>query len=178
MISTIFPFRIFGVIPIEDPLWIFLITYELVLLYEYFFNPKVKLTAKSRKRIYIMFFGSIVIFSVFLYLKSSFPNVLTIPYFYVLWGASIILLPCLLFLYFHPKLITRFLTLSVYTFYVGILSELVSLRLNFWEFPGHNFIGWVTILGLTFPIEEFMLFLMFIPPAFLTYYEFFDDDEK
>ncbi len=176
--STIFPFRIFEAIPLEDIIWIFFVTFELVLLYEYFFNPKAKVKAKSNRRILIMLFGSMLIFTVFIFLKFFSPSTLFIPYFYFIWGTVTLLLPCLAFLYFHPNLILRFLTISLYTFYVGLLSELVSLHLNYWSFPGNNFIGWVNILGLNFPIEEFMLFLMFIPPAFLTYYEFFDDDRK
>lgn len=176
--STAFSIRIFGVIPLEDPIWIFLVTYELVLIYEYFFNPKAKSLPRNKKRMYIMLIASVLIFVGFMLIKTFLPNVLYVPYFYFIWGITIILIPCVAFLFFHRKLITRFFTLSLYTFYVGILTELVSLRLDYWEFPGKNFIGWVTILGLTFPIEEFMLFLMFVPPAFLTYYEFFDDDEK
>jgi hypothetical protein len=178
VIPSLFSFRIFDVIPLEDPIWIFLVAYELILLYEYFFNPKPKYFPKSKSKLSLMLFISMFIFGVFMFLKIQSPNILHIPYFYFVWSTLTIVLPCIIFLFVHPKLIGRFIAITSYTFYVGLLSELVSLHLNYWEFPGSHFIGWVTILGLTFPIEEFIFFLMFIPPAFLVYYEFFADDEK
>jgi len=56
--------------------------------------------------------------------------------------------------------------------------KVTALQLGWWDFPGSNFIGWVSIFNIRFPLEELIFWLFLFAMAILTYYEFFDDDEK
>ena len=58
------------------------------------------------------------------------------------------------------------------------MYELTALKLGWWDFPSRDFVGWVSILGTRFPLEEFVFWLCLFAMAILTYYEFFDDDQK
>jgi hypothetical protein len=78
---------------------------------------------------------------------------------------------------YHQRLIPKIVKVGVYFLLLSILYEYVANKNNNWFFPGNNFVGYVSVLDIKFPLEEF-LWLFFAVPAIVTYYEFLADDEK
>jgi len=62
-------------------------------------------------------------------------------------------------------------------FFVWFLAEIVVLKTAGWTFPG-QYIGMVTILGVTFPLEELFFWMLWYSVTIISYYEFFLDDQK
>lgn len=68
---------------------------------------------------------------------------------------------------------------AFYFFFFSLVYELTALTLGQWSFPAENqFIGFVEFLGLRFPLEEFIFWIMLGTSATLVLYEFFNDDRK
>jgi len=68
---------------------------------------------------------------------------------------------------------------TAYFFYFNIIYELTALKLGWWYFPKNNqFLGEVTMLGLSFPVEELFFFIIFGAAAVLATFELFDEDHK
>lgn len=174
--STIFSFRLFNTVPVEDLIWAFFNTYLVVIFYEHFLDKgRQKLTETKFK--YIIYL-SIALVSIFLLILLRYSSILIIPYAYLLIGITILLLPVLSFLTFFPNLIVKFTKSASYFFFLSLLFELTGLQLNQWSFPSNNFIGWVNIIGYPFPFEELFFFMVVGTLGILTYYEFFDDDRQ
>lgn len=175
--ASIFPFRLFGIVPLEDILWGFLLVYSTILFYEYFLDKGKNLffVIKTAWTVILFFITLLFLSVVFLYLN---PQVLNIQHFYLYSGVIFILIPTLAFLIFYPKLIPKFLKTGAYFFFLGVIFELTGLRLNQWQFPSSEFIGWVSIARHRFPVEELVFWLILFSSAMLSYYEFLFDDKK
>lgn len=172
-VPTIFPFRVFGTVPIEDVVWALLLTYFIVIFYEHFFDKgKHKLINPHMKYLgYVLV--SVVTFLLFSIALSA--TWLQISYFYLKGGLVVMLLPVGAFLIKFSKFLGIFLKTAPYFFYVGFLQEVTALQLGHWSFPGVHSIGWVTIFGYRFPYEELFFFLILNAVAVITYFAFFDD---
>jgi hypothetical protein len=146
-----------------------------VIFYEHFFD-KGKHKAIGARMKYFAYFV-ISCFTIFLIFVFTNPTLLKIDYFYLKGGVALVLVPTVTFLIKFPKFLSKFLKISIYFFCVGLLQELTALQLGYWNFPGENFIGWVTIFGFRFPYEELLFWLILFSACVLSYFEFFDDDK-
>ena len=175
--TTIFPFRLFGVMPIEDFIWSFLVAYSIIIFYEHFLDKGAdKLVGKRTK--YLLWFWIILIIIFFAILIIR-PEFLTIKYAYFYLGLVFILLPAITFLSSFPRMLSKYVKTGSYFFLLMILYELTGLHLNQWQFPNRGFfVGWVDLLGYRFPFEELFFFCILWAVSVLSYYEFFDDDSK
>ncbi len=174
--KTIFPFKIFGISTVELYLFSFLWVLMSVLFYEYFFDHGRKGDAISKRIrifLYIVFAFSVVVL-IMLFANSRW---LLIPYAYLVLGTLFTIIPLVAFLYFHPQFLPRFVVIAAYYFSFLMLYELVALATHEWIFPG-QFIGFVTVQGLSFPLEELLIWMIVCTPALLSYYEFVADDSK
>jgi hypothetical protein len=174
---TVFPFRLFGAIPLEDFVWMFLATFNILIFYEHFLDKgKQELVDKRMKYLIWPLFVILLVF--FLTLLTR-PELLVIPYAYLWIGVIFSFLPSVTFLSFFPRLLSKYVKTASYFFVVGIIFELTGLHLNNWKFVDNgNFIGWVELFGYRFPFEEFFFLFVIGVISVLSYYEFFDDDRK
>lgn len=174
--QTIFTFRLFGIITLEN--YIYAITWVLfaTLFYEHFFDkgqkgdknsPRIKYAA------YPLFFITILV-TVTFFINQSW---LIIPYFYLVAGFVLAVIPLTLFLFSFPKFIVRFFIFGAYFTFVLFLFEIVALQNGYWTFPGH-FLGLVNVFGYKFPVEELFIWILVATPGLMAYYEFFGDDRK
>jgi hypothetical protein len=170
-----FPFRILGTIPVEDAIWGLLLGFFIILFYEHFLDRGSDVVLHPHMRFVFAFFSVLlIVFFLVLAIRPDFH----IPYLYFLGGIFLILLPTVAMLAMHPELIKKVAITSAYFFPLGLLVELVGLRLNQWSFPGTNFIGYVELLGYRFPFEEFFFYFVLFAACVLAFYEFFDDDNR
>jgi hypothetical protein len=174
--TTIFPLRLFGVVPIEDLIWGFFLIYSIVIFYEHFLD-KGKHELVDRKMKYLIW-PLVVLMLVFFTILFTKPDLLVIPYAYFWLGAIFFILPSITFLSFFPRLLSKYVKTASYFFLLSLLFELTGLQLNQWIFPGSHFIGWVELFGYRFPFEEFFFWFVMGAIGVLSYYEFFDCDRK
>ncbi len=175
--ESIFPFRLFSYVTIEVIIWAIAMMYLPTMFYEYFLDKK---TSKGlsflRSSIFVVLI--LIAFSAFAVLFFWFPDLLRIPYFYLFFGLIIVLLPILIEFFRRPNIFSRLCRAGSYFFFLTFLYEITGLKLGWWDFPGPQLIGWVSILGVRFPFEELFFWIMLFAMAWLSYYEFFLDDEK
>ncbi len=175
--NSILPFRLFGLVTLEAVLWALFTCYFIVIFYEYFLDKHITKKLWNPKMKYVLMIILIVFVAFLIFLFTS-PSLLNIPYFYMVWGIIILLIPFLIQLFRFPKTTSKFFLAAAYFFYLHFIYEVVGLKLGWWEFPGKEFIGWISVLGVSFPIEEIIFWFILLVLATLSYYEFFDDDEK
>ncbi|MCR4325508.1 MAG: hypothetical protein NUV59_01745 [Patescibacteria group bacterium] len=175
--DSILPFRLLGVVTIEVVVWAVLNFYLVVMFYEHFLDRHFTNGVWYPRMKYLTAFttGTLLIFFVlYFYLPTS----LGIPYFYLVFGTTLILLPVVIQMFTHAKMDLKFFKAAAYFFYLTFLYEVTALQLGWWNFPSLEFIGWVSIFNVSFPIEELLFWLFLFAMAILSFYEFFDDDER
>lgn len=171
-----FSIRLLGIVPIEDIIGGGLLIYNIIMFYEHFLD-KGKHNLKDTNLKY--FIVSLIFAFIFLFLTYLFkPSMLVIPFFYIKAGIVIVLFPIISFLSIFPRLLSKFVKAGTYFLIVGILFKFTGVTLNQWNFYGNNFIGWINILNVRFPIEELFFYIILFSTCVLSYYEFFDDDRK
>lgn len=173
---SILPARLFGIVSIEVVAWAFFLSCFMIMFYEYFSEPKKKQRVWGSRMIYLGIFF-VALLGVFIFLLHQFPFLLYIPYFYFWFGFIFLFIPSLIELIRRPKLYIKIFPVGIYFFVVTFIYEITALKLGWWLFPG-KYLGWVTVLGVGFPFEEMFFWLMVLAIAAVSYYEFFDDDEK
>ncbi|MFH1802400.1 MAG: hypothetical protein ABH864_03015 [archaeon] len=176
---SIFPFSLFGMVIIETLFWAFFNVYFIIMFYEYFLDHHVTGRLWGPRMKYLLY-GTIVVFIMFLIIILNF-SVPPIPYFYLLFGIVVFALPVILQLsaYSHTKsVIIKMLKAAAYFFYLSFIYEILALNYGWWGFPTESFIGWFSLLGYRFPLEELIWWIILFALAVLSCYEYFDDDEK
>lgn len=173
--TTAFPIRLLGLVPFEDLLWGLVLTYTVIMFYEYFLDRHHE---KTRWHPRMTFLAALLVLLLGLFLVVHYlsPRLLLIPYSYLWLGICVLMIPSVIELLHRPILLSKFIMTGMYFFFLNLVYEITALKLGLWNFPSTQYIGLVTIAGVHFPVEEFFLMLSAI--AILSYYEPFDDDEK
>lgn len=191
IVSTIFNFRLFGVVTMEQFVWAFLWAYQIIIFYEYFLNKQKRISPiafflklfnkkneiiSKRMEIFsiILLMGVLAIIAVILIS----PDFLRVNYAYFWLGLIFGIFPLSAFIIKFPNFWLRFLKITAYFFFSAIMVELIGLKLNHWIFPGNHYLGILGFFGYQIPLEEFFLYFLISTPAILSYYEFLDDDKK
>lgn len=177
-VYSIFPIRFLNGIPIEDFIWSASWFYYVIAFYEYFVDtPKggrdTPLNKKYKKMLGFWFGGLALFFLLYFFIDN-----LAIPYFYASFAIILGVIPLIIFLTKHPKMLYKFTLVVIYFFVVNFLHEISALSAGQWYFPGTNFIGWVEVFQFRFPFEEFVLWMLLGSSYVLTWYEYFEDDSK
>lgn len=158
-------------------MWTFFQIYLIIMFYEYFLEKHIrdKIWHPRTKYLVLLVSG---LFLLFLILFFGYPALLRIPYWYFIFGLTLILLPLIIQAFSFPKVFAKILKVVPYFFYLTFIYEITALKLGWWVFPGREFIGWVSFFGVSFPFEEFFFWLVLLAASLLSYYEFYADDEK
>ncbi len=117
-IQTIFPLRLFNILPIENPIWSFSYLYTILITYEYFFGEEGKIIYRKLVILVVLvFLASFFTFSINSYFIHS-------PYLYVLFGFTFFAIPTIIFLTFNRNYFKRFFFVSMYIIPLGLLNEI------------------------------------------------------
>ena len=108
------------------------------------------------------------------------PEILTFNYAYLILGTSssapfifsavmnrVLILP----------LTTRFAQDALFFFFVHLAHELTAVKLGQWYFPAQS-IGYLELVGIRFPVEEFVFWIVLSTAILLADYEYFIDDGR
>lgn len=174
---SILSFRLFGIVTLEVALWALFNFYFVIMFYEYFLDKyhNSRLIGSNFKYLAIIVISLISVFSVILFVR---PELLIIPYFYLLFGLICILVPTIVEFFRRPEFAMRFLKVAGYFFYLTLFYEVAALKLDWWRFPSKQFVGWITFANITFPIEELVFWILLFALAILTAFDAFDSDRK
>ncbi len=176
--NTVFSFRIFDVVTFEIIIWTVLNIYCVIMFYDVFLHHHVthRLFHPHMKYAIILI---VMIFVVFLGVLYSNPLLLgKIPYFYLVFGTLLWLIPIVLEIVFKKKFLSKFIKTAAYFFFLSFLYEITALKRGWWNFPGDQFIGHITVLDVSFPLEELIFWMMLFSMAVLTWYEYFDEGNR
>lgn len=187
IVNSVFPWRLFDIVVIEQFIWCFLYIYYIVMFYEYFLDkkekktifhlfPKIKDVISPNMEYFSLFmFMALAFFVLFAYIS---PSTLQVDYAYLWVGTLLGIMPLSFFLFKFHNFLPRFCKIALYFLCLAILVEYVGLSLNHWAFPGSHFLGMTRFFGFFIPYEEVVMYFILSTPITLSYYEYFDDDRK
>jgi hypothetical protein len=171
--TSMFDFRLAGVVPIEALVWMFLFTYLIVVFYLYYFDrASHAVIGKRMPLVFFTAFGILVWFSFMAVTDIHF----TVSYFYIKFGLLSLVPLLLAFTLYFPQYLKVFLQITPYFFVLGLLNLLISLEKGYWSYPGQNFIGWVQLGPYRFPWEELVFWIILFPSFLVSQFEFFNND--
>lgn len=173
--TTVFSFRLFNIVPIENLIFGFILIYSTIIFYEHFHDKGKNKTTNILKWLLSILISISIVFCLIYLLK---PQLFIFKYAYFWLGIFLLLIPCLSFISFFPKLLSKYIKTTIYFFGLSLIFELTALQLGQWTFSGNNFVFWIKIYNFTFPFEELFFYMIMFNIAVLSYYEFFDDDRK
>lgn len=166
--------RIFLSHSIEDYFSVFLLVYSIIGLYEYFCEKeKILKFPKGFRQLIII---SYLILASSMYLFFYLDLELVVPYFYfyfILSGLLLVFFAC----YRHKKLFNKILVVSGIYVPLCFLAEYAAITNGAWLFPGDEYIGYFSLLSVTFPLEE-LIYILIQPAVIISAYELTADDGK
>lgn len=173
--STISSFKIFGVLPPDNILGHMMMTMLTITFYQHFIDREVNHHISKHLKFAIL--PGIFAASVMLLLFFSNNGSLSSAHPYFLAGIAAIIPP--IYLGFrNPAFIKNMAETAIYFFFLWFIAELIAVKLGYWIYTGNNSIGWVTLLGITFPFEELLFWTLFYAASLVSYYELFIDDNR
>jgi hypothetical protein len=173
---SILPWRYLGQVTVEVVFWAILQVFVVLAFYEYFLDRGTERTMlhPRMRAIALILFAATVAFTI-AYVATG--GAIQFPFAYLILCLALIALPLLLVLAWRPGLSGKFLITGAYFFYLTFAYEIAALHSDWWRFPG-EFIGWVSVAGVGFPLEEFLFWFVLLAMAILAWYEYFDDDGR
>lgn len=172
--QLIFPWKILGVVPVDEAIWFFFLVFLTTVFYEHFLDDEKHKTISKHFKYALIPMVLVLATTVVIFLVS--PDSLKFPYSYLILG-SVAIIPLFYILYQKPEFIHKFLKISIFFFFLNLISELTTLKLGHLGFYG-QYIGNVEFFGLKFPFEEFFFWICISTPTLISYYEIFIDDER
>lgn len=175
--QLVFKFLLFGFLPLDEPIWFFLLALYVLTFYEHFFEreSKGKLSLRFSKFLLTM----IILLLLTVFLVIFFPAVLSFGFAYALVAAVFTLI--MLFFarktLFKKELLVRYLKTTVFFFFLYLVYELTAVHLSQWFFPG-QYVGYVELANIRFPFEELFFWMLISTVLILAVYEGFVDDER
>lgn len=169
------PWMLFGVWPVDDVFGYVFMALFIFVFYEHFIDDERH--KKLSKRHAKMLLLSLLVLGMTMFAYFVNPDFLKISHVYLWGGLAAIAFP-IIFSIFNPHIIKKLSVLAVFFFFVWLLLEIVGVKIGGWAFPGSGYIGYASIFGVTFPIEEIIFWMLWYPAVIVAYYEYFIDDGK
>lgn len=173
--QLVFKIKILNVMPIDHFIWFFFWVFLIVVFYEHFIerDKSDKISANYYKYgilpMAVATAGMLLAF----FIK---PTLLSLDYAYLFLG-FLTLIPFVFLTFRRPVLLSKFLKVAPFFFFLYFLFELTALKLGQWNYPG-RYIGQVNFFGVVFPFEEFFFWILMSSTIILSYYELYVDDMR
>lgn len=159
--------------PIDNILGYGMMTLLMVLFYQRFFEKDS--TDRLSSRVFPILILSLIVCVGLVTAYVLTPYVLSIPYAYAMGG----LLPVIAVLFYgtrHLETVGEMSLVSSYFFFVWLVAEYVSVSTGGWVYPG-QYVGSLTLLGISFPLEELMFWMVWYGATTVVFYKAFIDHE-
>ena len=171
VVSTMFPFLIGGVVPVEDAWLGTMLSYEVAMLGSLISNRLIG--SLNKKLLYTSTCMLLALFMLFVWLPQE---QLAVRYAYGWIGLCVTILPLALVEVRNRTLHSTLIKLSLLAFVPLLLFEIVGLHQDFWTFPSNDYLGWVEMFSISFPVEELVFWMILAFPAVACMLEFFRKD--
>lgn len=174
--SSILPWRLFGITPIEMFVWGWSLAFLMILLYESTVDKHRNIPRSQfpPSRLIIIDIVLIAIFSVLIMVA---PWLLKISWSYAFSIIVAMILPALFYLRRHQQAIEKFALIQLLILYMAFWHEIAAVGLDWWSFPGQTILGWISIGSFRIPWEEFLWWAI-VAFAGLSFFEYVADDRK
>lgn len=168
------PLHFFGVVSLDILVWYFLWVFLTIVFYEYFaeYDFSKRVSPNYKKAL----IAGLVVIPLVVGLSKIAPALLTFQYAY-LWLGSMTLIPFAAIVLKRPSIFPKVLEIVPFFILLYLAFELTALHTGLWSFPGH-YIGTVSVMGLTFPLEEMIFWVVISSAVTAAYHEFVVDDWK
>lgn len=167
VISRVFP-KLFGVLPPDNVLGHMMMACLTFTFYEHFINrhstPVV--APKITKVSYITL--AVVAAEIVIYFVR--PSLLSFHYAYAYLGLLAIA-PIAYLLLTKPHYARDILLMIPFFFLLYLAVEIIAVKYSWWIYPGHYYVGWVSLFDQTFPFEELFFWMFFYAAALISYYK-------
>ncbi len=172
IVNLVIPWKVLGVLPIDNILGYFFMTLLVLSFYEYFFDPQTTLAPRFYKASLLILAIVLAVLIVF-FVKSEW---FILPYSYLIGGIAAALVT-IAGLMRHSELLDSVLRMTAYFFIVWFLVELSALRTGGWSFAG-QYLGWVQVFGVGFPFEEMFFWMLWYTPFLIIMYSYLMRDKN
>ena len=158
--------RLFGLAPIENMFYALVnIMYPLA-FYEYFYDGDRNREISKNWKILVALF--LLLFAVVLAVFHIDPNMLLLDYWFI--GLAILVPIFVLLLVFKRYILKRLLVVALVFGLMFGIHEIVSMYLGHWWWPG-TYVLPLEIGGHIYPVEDFVIWLLFSNAAVISGYE-------
>ena len=172
VVSSVFP-KILGVVPLDNILGHIIMAFGTLVFYEHFVDRR-KSSGISR-HIYFVLLPTLFIIPLVLIVFFVNPELLKIPYPYLYAGVAAII-PTIILGFSRPAFVKDMAVTAIFFFFLYFIYEIFAVKYSWWIYPGNNYIGQVSIIGITYPFEELFFWMMFYAASLVSYYELFVDE--
>ncbi|MBI5004492.1 hypothetical protein HZC00_05375 [Candidatus Kaiserbacteria bacterium] len=174
VVNLVIPYKVLGVLPVDDMIGFVLMTLFTFLFYEHFLDDE-RTKRLSSGLSQALFIGAVlVIFTIVMFIAD--PLSMSISHAYLKGGLAALIFP-IIFSWRNPKIIGKFAILSLFFFFVWLVAEVIAVKNGNWIYPG-QYVGWVNVFGVTFPLEELFFWALCYSATITAFYERFIDDGK
>lgn len=174
-LSYIFSYHIAGVeLTVDNLIWGMLMTMYTIIFYQHFVSRDK--TSQISPRLVSAVILSIIVTCVIVAILFKYPTFFSWRYPYLVLG-MLAILPPLVLGFRKPSYIPKMTTIMMYFSLFYFIQEIFGVTFHYWAYPGNNYIGWVNILGITFPFEELFFWMLWYAPTLISYYEIFVNNE-
>jgi hypothetical protein len=172
-VPSVFEIRILGVFPLEEIAWSFLFFYLILAVYNAIYRKNFDSTISSKNNLHLLWISVIsglLFFAILVFEKQW----LVMNHFYPWMLFGVMVLPPAVVVGFRPYVLKRTLLLAVaFGVFFLLFYEYSALKTGQWMFGG-DYVGWIRLFDVRFPLEE-LLFAFLAVPGAVAMYEFFSD---
>lgn len=165
----VIPWKVLGIMPIDNAIGYFLMTLFTLVFYEHFFAQRDVVHLPKRFYKVTALVASILIATLGVAIVDI--SLLTIPYTYAVGGVAAVVLTMIAAVR-HLELLNALTGTSLFFFFAWFLVELVAVATGGWSYPGSQYLGWVSIGDIRFPIEELLFWMIWYAPFLVLGYEY------
>lgn len=167
---------LFGLSPVENWIWMFLIICFAVSFYQIFIDKSRSKFKFRRESLFLIGLLTLFSFATFTIFKLS-PESLLFSGAYVLIGITNLFIPNLIYYLLNKRVAVKALPVTLYFFTYFIIYEYVALSNGNWIY-GDNFFGFLTLGVISIPFEEILFWMICAVPLSIACYELLIDDNK
>lgn len=166
VVSRVFP-KLFGVLPLDNVLGHMMMACLTFTFYEHFINRHSDSSISPIIKLAV--YPAIILMIAEITIHTTHPSLLMLHYSYA-WLGALAVTPLLYLLARRPAYTRDVFLMVPFFFILYLVVELDAVRYGWWIYPGHGYIGWVTLFGRHFPFEELFFWMFFYAAAITSYY--------
>ncbi len=169
-VQTVFDWRLFNMIPIEDYLFTAFACFAAVAAYRVF-QALAKVTPVNINAVMRFFLAACVASCALVLLSEVAPGFVRIRFYYAWLDLTVFVVPVAAFLLRNPSFFNRFVRAAPFVFVLMFVYEITALKLGMWSFPSTDYIFSWNLLGVRFPIEEMLAWMVLFFPISIAFSE-------